>query len=59
MSNLKKISNNENKFTKDPFYDLLKLAHDPIYFNVKIPPGEKNFMNQPKSKQQVKQSKIE
>ena len=55
LKNEKNFIDNNIKFVKDPFYDLTKMLYDPIYFNVKIPKGEKNLIKQPESTNEVKQ----
>jgi len=55
MNNLKEKSKNKETFIKDPFHELINDIYDPIFFNVKIPSGEKNYMKQPKSNNKVKQ----
>ena len=57
MNNLKDKNSNKEKFIKDPFYNIIEDIYDPLIFNVKLPSGEKNFLRQPKSKNQVKQRK--
>lgn len=58
MNNINNLTKKkETKFIKDPFYDLIKEMYHPIYFNIIIPKGEYNFINQPISKNEVKQEK--